>query len=166
MKKRCEKCGKEFEARQSHFKYCPDCFPPSQNKTNLPSDLLLKAYYDQKGNTLKEVYIDTPQKLANIFAKDRPSLGTKQLRDFHQKILKARNKAILKDIDVARPIIYECHRDIEYQLKRGVIPDSFAVFMKHHLSLAEKDEKSLEGFYQHLDSIVCYFPIKKERGGE
>jgi CRISPR/Cas system CSM-associated protein Csm2 small subunit len=157
MKKRCERCGKEFKASQPHFKYCSNCFSIPEDKKDF-SKLLLKAYYDPKGNMLKEIYIDIPKKLADNFAKDK--LGTKQLRDFHQKILKARNKALLKGIDVARPILYECQRDIEYQLKRGVIPHNFAQFMKHHLSLAEKDERSLEGFFQHLDSIVCYFPIK------
>ncbi|MFZ6017248.1 MAG: hypothetical protein ACOYU0_06535 [Nitrospirota bacterium] len=166
MKKKCEKCGKEFEARQSHFKYCPNCFSLPPHRTNLLTELLLKAYYDHRGNMLKEIYIDIPQQLANLFANDKPPLGMKQLRDFHQKILKARNKAILKSIDIARPILYECQRDLEYQLKRGIIPHSFAQFMKHHLALAEKGDEALEGFYQHLDSIVCYFPIKKEKGGE
>jgi CRISPR/Cas system CSM-associated protein Csm2 small subunit len=159
MKKRCEKCGKEFEARQSHFKYCPNCFSMPDNRTDL-SMLLLKTYHDPKGNMLKEVYIHTPQELANIFAKDKPLLGTKQLREFHLKILKARNKALLKGIDGAKHILYECQKDLEYQLKRGIIPYSFAEFMKHHLALAERDEKSLDGFFQHLDSVVCYFPIK------
>jgi CRISPR/Cas system CSM-associated protein Csm2 small subunit len=166
MKKKCEKCKKEFEARDPRHRYCPDCFTPSQNAGELNEELLLKDYYDEHGNVLKGVYIDIPQKLANRFANDRPALGTKQLREFHQRILKARNKAILKSIDVARSILYKCRADLEYQLKRGIIPQSFVKFMKHHLLLAEKSEKSVEGFYEHLDSIICYFPIKKERGGE
>lgn len=161
MKKKCEKCGKEFEAKEMYFRFCPNCFQASQSVPDLPSELLLKDYYDQDGHPVKEVYIDTPQKIANVFVKSKPQLGLKQLRDFHRKILKAKTNSILKGIEAARPILYECHRDIEYQLKREVIPESFAQFMKHHLALAEKDEKSLEGFFQHLDSILCYFPIKK-----
>lgn len=163
MLKKCEKCGKEFEARQPHFKLCPDCFSSLQYKLTDISDLLLKSYYE-KQEPLKEVYVGIPQQIANIFANSKPSLGTKQLRDFHHKVLKARTKANLKGIGAAKYILYECQRDIEYQLKREVIPQSFAQFMKHHLALAEKDEKSLEGFYQHLDSIVCYFPRKKGGG--
>ncbi len=90
-----------------------------------------------------------------------PPLAIKQLREVHRKILKAKTRALLKGIDPARSILYECQRDLEYQLKRNVIPESFVQFMKHHLALSEKDEKTLEGFFQHLDSIVCYFPIKK-----
>jgi len=90
-------------------------------------------------------------------------LTIKQLRDFHQKISDARSKVILKGMASVKPIIWDCMKNIEYQLNRGIIPVSFGQFMKHHLSLAEQDERNLEGFYQHLDSIVCYFPkIKNE----
>lgn len=162
MKKKCEKCGKEFEARQPHFKYCSNCFSPQKHEVNLSTALLLKDYHDSKGNLLREVFIETPEKLAIIFAKD--NMATKQLRDFFQKILKARNKALLQGMDKAKPILYECRRDTVYQLKRGVIPSSFNSFLEHHLSLAEKDEKSLDGFCQHFESIVAYFP--KEKGGQ
>jgi CRISPR/Cas system CSM-associated protein Csm2 small subunit len=161
MKKRCEKCGREFEPKEPHFRFCPNCFSSPKNGASDLSGFLLKSYYDREGHPLKEVYVDVPQKLANIFVKSKRSLTIKQLRDVHRQILKAKTKAILKGIDSARYILYECQRDLEYKLKRDVIPESFAQFMKHHLALAEKDEKSVEGFFQHLDSIVCYFPVKK-----
>ena len=166
MKKICEKCKREFEARDPRHRYCLKCFVPPHNENEPIDGLLLKGYYDEHGNLLKEVYIDIPQRLANLFANDKPVLGTKQLREFHQRISRARNEAILRNIDVARPILYKCQAELEYQLKRGIVPISFVKFMRHHLSLAEKSEKSVEGFYEHLDSIICYFPIKKERGGE
>lgn len=161
MKKRCEKCGNEFEAREQHHRFCRNCIPSPQGETPNLSGLLLKGYYEQDGNTHKEVYIDVPQKLANVFFNSRPTLAIKQLRDVHRKISRAKIKALLKGIDTARSFLYECQNDLEYQLKRNVVPESFIQFMKHHLSLAEKDEKSLEGFFKHLDSIVCYYPVKK-----
>ena len=161
MKKKCERCGREFEPREPHHRFCPSCLSSAQREVPNITGLLLKTYYDQKGNILKDVYIDIPQRLANIFFNSRPSLAIKQLRDVHHKISDAKTKAILKGIDDARAILFKCQTDLEYQLKRNVIPESFVQFMKHHLSLAEKDEKSLEGFFQHLDSIVCYFPIRK-----
>lgn len=160
MKKRCEKCGREFEARRPDFKICPRCHS-SQKRSDVPSELLLKYYYDEDENFLREVFLSIPEDLAKIFAKD--GLAAKQLRDFYQVILRARNKALLQGISVARPILFECQRNAAYQLKRGVIPQSFNHFLKHHLALAEKDEKSLDGFCQHLESIVAYFP--KEKGG-
>lgn len=161
MKKRCERCGKEFEPREQHFRFCPNCFSSPQGETSNISGLLLKTYYDAKGQILKDIYIDYPQKLAITFFNSRPPLAIKQLRDVHRKILKAKTKAMLKGIDNARPVLYKCQTDLEYQLKRSVVPESFAQFMKHHLALAEKDEKSLDGFFNHLDSIVCYFPTRK-----
>ena len=161
MKKKCEKCGREFEPREPYFKFCPNCFSSPKNVAPNLSALLLKSYYNQDGHPLKEVYIDVPRELASVFFNSRPPLAIKQLRDVHRKIMKAKTKALLVGIDATRAILYECQRDLEYQLKRNVIPETFAQFMKHHLALAEKDAKSLEGFFQHLDSIVCYFPLKK-----
>jgi CRISPR/Cas system CSM-associated protein Csm2 small subunit len=155
MRKKCEKCGKEFEPRQPHFRMCPNCYSP-QKKFTLSSSLLLKAYFDSEGNFLKEVFIGTPEIIADILAKD--NLAIKQLRDFHQIILKARNKALLHGINTARSILYGCRRDIGYQLKRNVIPQSFSQFMEYHLELAEKNEEMLDGFLQHLESIVAYYP--------
>jgi len=160
MRRKCEKCGKEFEAHKPHFKICPDCYA-RQKKTSLSSELLLKSYYDEKSNLLKEIFIGIPESLADFFYRD--GLATKQLRDFHLVILRARNKALLQGINAARPILWECQRNAAYQLKRGVIPQSFTQFLEHHLTLAEKDEKMLDGFCQHLQSILAYFP--KEKGG-
>ena len=164
MKRKCEQCQKEFEPVQPHFRLCPDCFSSSWHKKDTLSELLLKSYYDLKNNLVKEVFIGVPESLARVFARSRPSLKSTQLRDFYQKILKARNKALLKDINAARPILYECQRDAAYQVNRGVIPESFSQFLEHHIALAEKDEQSLEGFYQHVNSLVCYFP-KEQKGG-
>lgn len=158
MRKKCENCGREFEAIQPYFKVCPGCFSSQRHSKSDISKLLLKTYYDAEDNLLKEVFIGVPEELADIFAHSKPPLATKQLRDFYQHVLKARNKALLKGINVARSILYECRRDAAYQFKRGRIPETFKLYLEHHLALAEKDEKALEGFYQHLNSIVCYFP--------
>ncbi|MDD5007503.1 MAG: type III-A CRISPR-associated protein Csm2 [Syntrophorhabdaceae bacterium] len=169
MKKKCERCGREFEARESFHRFCPGCFQPQGQSTGgpprqaatVPQELLLASYYDGEANPLKQVYIGVPERLALLFAKDSPPLGTKQLRDFLQVILKARNKMLLSGIEAARPILYKCQADLEYQLKRGVIPSSFGQFMKHHLTMAERNGNALEGFYRHFDAVVCYFPAKK-----
>jgi len=160
MQKRCEMCGKMFEAKQEHFKICFECYRKTQSKskekTSLPQDLLLKTYFDENGNLLKDIFIELPAKIAELLSRD--GLKIKQLRDFYSIISGARTKALLKGIEIARPLLWQCVSKLEYQLKREIIPQSFADFMKHHIELAQKDEKSLDAFYQHLDSIVCYFP--------
>jgi hypothetical protein len=161
MKKKCQTCGKEFEAQQPHYRFCTSCNKPPGNKLSLSSDLLLKSYYDMDCNLKREVFIDIPEQLATIFANDNPQLARKQLKDFQTTIALARNRSNLKGIGLARAILYKCQADLEYQANRGVIPKSFLKFMVHHLSIAATDEKNLEGFYQHLDCVQCYFPIKK-----
>lgn len=158
MFKKCKRCGREFEPAQPKFVLCQDCFRSHQN---LPENLLLKSYYDKDGNLLKEVFIGVPETLARVLHYD--GLKIKQLRDFYQKILGARTKAFLKGINAARSKLYECQRDGVYQLKRDVIPKSFSQFLEYHISLAEKGENMLEGFYQHFESVVAYYP--REKGG-
>ena len=168
MKKICEACKKDFEPLQPHYRFCPACFKPRQDaakkdpqQKSLPANLLLNSYYDEKGNELKELYIDIPKKLAQLFANDKKPLARKQLYDFHRMITNARRQAILKGIDEARPILWQCSTDVEHQFARDIIPESFLKFMEHHLPMAEKDESSLEGFFHHLDSILKSFPIKR-----
>lgn len=159
MQKKCEICGKMFEARQDHFKICYECHlkeQPGQKNQKCPENMLLKSYFDENGNPLKEIFIELPDKIAKLF--NRENLKIKQLRDFYSIISGARTKALLKGIEQARPILWQCISKLEYQLKREVIPQSFVDFMKHHIELAQKDGKNLDAFYQHLDSIVCYFP--------
>ena len=160
MKKKCEKCGKEFEAPQSYHRICPGCFKQTKQIKELPSDLLLSSYYDVDGQLVKEVFIGTPEKLALFFANDTPPLKTRQLRDFHKVISMARKKAMLHGISSAKPMLYKCSANIEYQHNRKVVPQSFLIFMKHHLEISDQGKDMLEGFYQHLDSIVCYYPKK------
>jgi CRISPR/Cas system CSM-associated protein Csm2 small subunit len=164
MKKKCEQCGKDFEPLQPHFKTCRSChFSQDRSSPTAPlNSLLLPSFYDSSGNLIKGVFIDTPTQLASIFANDNPNLASKQLRDFYNIILKARNKSILKGIDVVKPILWECQRNAEYQMKRNVIPRSFFKFLEHHIKLAETSEKTLDGFCQHIQSIIAYYP--KEKG--
>lgn len=141
----------------------PECFNCAKQvrQATLDQNLLLQSYFDEAGNLLKEVFIDVPQKIAVDFYNQ--GLKIKQLRDFHSRIAFANKKSLLKGIDAARSLLWECRTHLEYQLKRNVIPESFAEFVRNHIELAEKNEKNLEGFYEHLNSIVCFFP--KERGG-
>lgn len=163
MKKKCEKCGNDFEALQPYHRICPNCHKNPKQANELPSDLLLSSYYDGDGQPLKDIFIGSPQKLAHFFANDKPPLAIKQLRNFHKIISKARKKAMLHGISSVRHILYKCSADIEYQHTRKVIPQSFYRFMKHHIEIAAQEQNMLEGFYQHLDCIVCYYP--KQKGG-
>jgi len=161
MLKKCENCGNTFEAREEYYKLCNECnkkrqYNKGESKEELPLNLLLKTYFDEKGDLVKEIFLDIPEQLAKKFYQN--GLRMKQLRDFYHVISAARTSALLKGMAAVRPSLWQCITKLEYQLKRGIVPKSFVSFMKHHLVLAERDEKYLDAFYQHLDSIVCYFP--------
>jgi len=166
--KRCEECGNEFEPRQPHHRLCSDCVrrrlperssSDQRRETRHLRDFLLDSYYDEKGNPVKELFIDYAQELARLF--DRDKLSRKQLRNFFGIVTRAKNIALLKGLGEARPVLYECQATVESQLNRDAIPRSFAEFMKHHLELASRSERDLEGFQKHLNCILCYFPIRK-----
>ena len=155
MGKKCRKCGQIFDDS-----LCSRC---AQYMRLEIKDLLLEDYYDNKGDLVKDVFIGVPEKLANFFASKHPKLSSKQLRDVHLQILKARNIAMLKGFNRARPILWECSNHIRYQAGRGLVSREFEFFVKHHIDLAEKSEKMLEGFYKHIDAVVCYFKEKLNR---
>jgi CRISPR/Cas system CSM-associated protein Csm2 small subunit len=174
--KKCEKCGAQFEAREERHRTCPKChrewmnagggggsataprFAPAPAQ-KMPSELLLKQYYDGEGNVLKEVFIGPPQKIATML--EAGGLSVVQLRNFFAMIGRAKNTAMLKGFKVSLKTLYQCNSQIEYQLKRDKIKSDFADFMRHHLELAQQSKENLEGFYDHLDSIVSYFPVKQ-----
>ncbi len=158
---KCENCGRMFAPSRPHFKTCYSCHAKQQERASLPADLLLRNYYDNNNNLVKEVFIGIPKQIADILARDE--LTIKQLRDFHSQVLDARNKSILKGIDCARPVLWECQKNLAYQSGRRKVPKTFVSFIEHHISIAEESGQNLEGFYQHLDSVLCYFP--RERRG-
>lgn len=159
MKKKCKECGKGPAFELWHqFEVCHQC---SRSLKNFEKNLL-QSYYDRNGNLIKEVYLETPEEIAKVFAKSK--LATKQLRDFFTKIRSALNTGYFKGMDKANPLLWKCSPDLEYQLGREIIPPSFYKFMKHHLSLAENNLNNLKGFFEHLQSVLAFFT--KEKGGE
>jgi CRISPR/Cas system CSM-associated protein Csm2 small subunit len=176
MKKRCQKCGQEFEPFEPYHTTCRECFraqpkvmksfdgpaPQGRGAGGAPGPaldvLLLDGYFDNEGNLRREIYMDVPRQLANLFSGDNKPMGTKQLRDFHLKFLRARNRAFQRGIGEVRPDLYRIVTELNYQVKRGVVPKSFLTFVEHHTKLAEKDEQSLNAFFEHINSVVCYYP--------
>jgi hypothetical protein len=158
----CEKCKKPFEAKKDYYRTCFKCSQASQGNViyldNINA-LLLKSYHDADGDLLREVFIGPPQKLADVFNQGKPRLSTKQLGEYFMKVQRAYKQAINdRDMGIARSMLWDIQPDLENQLKRGIIPVSFATFIKHHLALAEKSVNDLEGFYKHIYSIIRYYP--------
>jgi|GEM_PF-922153 len=159
----CEMCHKPFEQKKDYQKTCYQCHLKSKATNEAPvvniDALLLKVYHDAGGELVREVFIGPPQQLANTFDQGKPRLSTKQLGEYFMKVQRAYKQAINdRDMGMARTMLWDIQPDLENQIKRGIVPVSFATFFKHHLALAEKSEKSLEGFYKHIYSIIRYYP--------
>lgn len=158
MLKKCERCGKEFDARDPKHKTCQQCF---RERGYIPEELLLHSYYNSKGNLVEEIFIGVPERLAGIFHYD--GLKNTQARYFYNKALQAKEIALRKEFDSARPILNECIPEMKGKLNRGVkgFTQSFANFLTHHLS-SVKDERALEAFHKHLKSVLDYLPREKK----
>ncbi|MFQ6052028.1 MAG: hypothetical protein ACE5K4_10080 [Candidatus Hydrothermarchaeota archaeon] len=156
MLKKCERCGKEFDARDPTHKICQGCFR-ERNKGYIPEELLIRSYFNDRGNFIEDIFIDIPERLANIFHYD--GLKNTQARYFYNKILRAKEIALREGFDSARPILNECVPEIQGKLNRRIsgFTESFASFLKHHLS-SIKDERTLEAFYKHIKSVLDFLP--------
>lgn len=166
MHKICERCGNEFRPRDPKFNICQDChFTPDKAVTGL----LLQEYYDTTGAMIcDKIYVEVPQKLAKIFHYD--GLTETQVHSIYEKILRAKEISSYKGFTYAKPILSKLYPEIEEKLKREikkdkkpVFPQSFAIFLKHHLNLALKNEKNLKGFCEHLYSVIAFLPKEKQK---
>ena len=89
MKKICEDCGKEFEAKESYHKRCWDCVSasrqggrrsgggsqrgsPHRGGGGLPTELKLNSFYSKEGSFLPTIYTDTSEKIANASPEVNP----------------------------------------------------------------------------------------------
>jgi CRISPR/Cas system CSM-associated protein Csm2 small subunit len=152
MIRECERCGEEFESRDPKHKTCRDChFHPDK----AVEKLLLEKYYDEKGNLLEEVYLGIPEKLAKIFHFDK--LTSTQGRLFYEKILRAKEVTSYRKYEEAMPLLNRCWAEIDDKINREVrgFPASFALFLKHHLSIAKKNEENLKGFCEHFYAVLA-----------
>ena len=159
MMKKCEKCGKTFEAKDPSFRTCYACHQVGQSTQSISNTsikpLLLDSYYDVNKQYKKEVFIDIPKRIAELFYEQ---IKVNQLRDFHQKILIIRNTAMRKGFEYAKTLLWKLPAEAEYQRKRTYVSQNFVEFINHHVRLAEQNESNLEGFFQHMDCIVSFFP--------
>ncbi len=170
MSKTCEKCGKKFEAKQTFHKLCPNCYRGGtpQNKAGVgpapktvPAECTFATFYGENGNLKREIFIESAEKMTSIL--EDASMTMSQTRNlFHMLksasiVLKADPKA---DFGATRQTFYEFVRQVDYQHKRGHIPDVFVEFVRDHVDVATKDAKEFEGFVEYLESILARFKQK------
>jgi len=190
MQKHCRRCGKAFEAAQTHYQYCstecrraaehgvptatparrPAPPPGPQPVANpaapaLPDQYIFKSFYDADRQLLRGVYLETARDLANQCAQE--GLTTTQLRQLFF-MLKAEEQRLRADASrnfgLTRDTLYRFARQVAYQQKRNVLKSrTFVQWVEKHLDLACKSPAEFRGFVECLTSIVAYLAEKEER---
>ena len=165
MIKTCEQCGNKFEAKEAFHKLCPNCFrggtsggkgrrdPPPKE---VPSECIFTTFYDGECFLKREIYIESAEKMTNIL--ERNGMTMSQIRSlFH--MLKSASNVLQADPEAkfgsARNTFHEFIRQVDYQHKRGHVPEVFVKFVRDHLEVATKNAKEFDGFVEYLTSILA-----------
>jgi len=130
----------------------------------LPQSYLDGGYYDDKGYLRKEVIIEWPMAIVDVFAKQ--DLSSTALRRFYNKAKGLNNKYQFNpNYRRILPELYAFERDAAYAASRLVVPGVFIGFVVKNIDLATNDEKGFKGFIEHFQSIVAFAKGKLKEGG-
>ena len=164
VQKVCDSCRKTFDAREAHYRYCPDCF--RERKAGRPTfrfdaDYLKDGYFlDTEREKLRPEILDTlAMDAAKALGNARPPITSHQLRRFFNKMRAIEDKLdSVEDFDVLKADIYAFKRDVAYAVGRGGVSEQYKRFIDRNVELAARDEASFKkGFSQHFQSVLAYF---------
>lgn len=176
-------CGKEKE--DSSKRSCSDCFKKWKNAQNvssstnnaaktanhssppagLPTGYLSGGYFEKKNDKdylREEVFIEWAKKVSQALqAQKMTSAAT---RRFFNKLraveYEYKNKQD-KDFDRVREKLSAFPRDVAYTENRGVTPHLFTRFIELNIAQAKESPKHFDGFIEHFQSVIAYFPKDK-----
>ena len=175
MIKKCEKCGREFEAMAAHHRLCPNCFrggasgsrssapparPDTRTKFSFGPGYLAQGYFEKKEEKLylrSEILDSLAIDVAKVLGSKE--MKSHQLRRFFNKARGIEAKLEREnDFEAIKAEIYGFKRDVAYQVGRGVVPIEFQQFIERNVELAVQDKRSFkQGFLQHFESVLAYF---------
>ncbi|MEW5920388.1 MAG: type III-A CRISPR-associated protein Csm2 [Bacillota bacterium] len=130
----------------------------------LPPGYLDAGYYDSNGYLRREVIIEWPKAIVEVFA--RESFSSTALRRFYNKLKGLDTKhQFNRNFKLLLPDLYAFERDAAYAAARLVVPGVFIGFAVKNVDLATRDEKGFKGFVEHFQSIVAFAKGKLKEGG-
>ena len=145
-----------------------DFFSPTDwlSGRGLPEGYLAGGYFNREGYLKKEVLVDWPQALINVFARGRKPMTMTALRRFYNKLKALDHKLkYQKDIIQLLSDIYSFERDAVYAASREVVPGVFIGFMSKNVEQAALSPKYFNAFVEHYQSIVAYGKGQLSEGG-
>lgn len=130
----------------------------------LPKEYLSDGYFTESGHLRREVLIEWPQALTEMFAHKK--LTNTALRRFYNK-LKALDGKLKGGMGYKRilPDLYAFERDAAYAAARDVVPGEFVGFVARNLNLAFQSEQGFRAFMEHFQSLIAFAKGKLNEGG-
>lgn len=137
-------------------RYTPQHQQYPREGSRLPPGYLQNGYFDAAGNIRPEVIVDWPRTLAESLARD---MKTAQVRRFFSEVrrLQGRLKAGTP-FAALRPEVLKLDGYAENAVKRKNAPPLFQQFIRKNLEWATRDERHLDAFVDHFESLVAYYP--------
>ena len=170
-KARCQKCGKPV--KDPKFKLCFECNQKARegggelpHDLSLPPECVFQTFYDSNKNLKREVFIEAPEKAAQIFM--NANISQNAIRNLFNllKDTEKRIKADKKlDFGVAKEVFYRFHRQVVYNVGRKgdrgpLLHPIFKEFVDKHLDVATKSGEEFLGFVEYLTGIVARLKTK------
>jgi len=164
---KCPKCGGR---KKPEFQICYNCSQSGGDRnfrgdfssgSSLPDKCIFDTFLNDAGLPKKELYLDSAEEVSRILEGLGMSQG--QIRQAFY-MLKSMELRIRSERDLSLEVVnnayYQFARQIEYQLKRGMIPSQFAEFVRRHLEVATKNKAEFKGFVEYLTSVMARMKTK------
>jgi len=143
-------------------------FTPVEIVSNarLPERYLALGYFErprptpQKENKpilRRDVIIDFPQQLVDLFGKVQPAMTNTALRRFYSKLKAVEAKLFTKvPFEKCLENVYAFERDVAYAANREVVSGAFAAFIVKNVDLSIRDSDSLRAFVEHYQAVIAF----------
>ncbi len=138
----CPICKKKYYD-PNRFTECYDCSKKKRGDRSrggqfqsggLPRECVFNSFLNDAGLPRREIYIEAADTAANIFGNAKVKLTQGQIRQAFQ-MLKSMEQRVKAERNINPEIVfnsyYQFARQIEYQLKRNLIHEEFAEFVRN-----------------------------------
>jgi len=163
---KCPKCG---GFKKPEFELCFKCSQQqrgggrpggSRPEAILPPECVFKSFYGADGYLRPEIFIQSAEKAAKVFEED--GMTQTSFRSFFNmlKSMEQRLRAGTVPQGEVNENFLRFVRQVEYQVKRNVIKDTFKQFVDAHRDVVLSSVKEFKGFVEYLSSILARLRTK------
>jgi CRISPR type III-A-associated protein Csm2 len=142
----------------------------------LPAGYLAQGYMDEKGNLLKQIFVDWPEAITRSLRENRPPATKNSLRAFYTMLRMAKNQFEAqrrtpdKAVGDARTQLFKLRTAAQYQRTRNVISPLCQTFLERNIDTVvnrgtefDSFDKHFNAFVEHFQAVIAYLPERAER---